>query len=93
MKGQFANPPPRPVTVVELSHLGEARARHYLSFLQRGMQGNRPPILRGVVDLVLGPSSLRVYIAKENFQIPVKVAGVIAPNAALNPNDKADPFA
>ncbi|GET91428.1 hypothetical protein, conserved [Leishmania tarentolae] len=82
-----------PMKVLELNHLGETRSRYYLSFLQRGMQGNRPPPLKGVVDLVLGPSSLRVYIPKENFQIPVKVAGVVTPSAAFNPNEKADPFA
>jgi staphylococcal nuclease domain-containing protein 1 len=82
-----------PMKVLELNRLGETRSRYYLSFLQRGMQGNRPPPLKGVVDLVLGPSSLRVYIPKENFQIPVKVAGVTTPSAAFNPNEKADPFA
>ncbi|CCW62762.1 unnamed protein product [Phytomonas sp. EM1] len=85
---------PRPVVIItELGRLGESKGRYYLSFLQRGMQGGRPPVLRGIVDVVLGPTSFRVYIPKENFQIPLKLAGVIAPNAALRPNDKDDPFA
>ncbi|KAI5687500.1 Staphylococcal nuclease-like protein [Leishmania braziliensis] len=92
-KGVHRNTPAPPMKVLELNHLGETRGRYYLSFLQRGMQGNRPPPLKGVVDLVLGPSSLRVYIPKENFQIPVKVAGIMTPSAAFHPNDKADPFA
>lgn len=92
-KGVHAAVPGAPMKVLELNHLGETRSRYYLSFLQRGMQGNRPPPLKGVVDLVLGPSSLRVYIPKENFQIPVKVAGVMTPSTAFNPNEKADPFA
>ncbi|EPY35040.1 hypothetical protein STCU_01280 [Strigomonas culicis] len=81
-----------PQKVVELNRLGEARAKYYLNFLQRGMQGGRPPVLAGVVDLVLGSSSLRVYIPKENFQIPVKVAGVITPQTAFNPRETADPL-
>ncbi|KPA84616.1 hypothetical protein ABB37_01140 [Leptomonas pyrrhocoris] len=92
-KGVHRDIPGAPMKVLELSHLGETRSRYYLSFLQRGMQGSRPPPLKGVVDLVLGPSSLRVYIPKENFQIPVKVAGVMTPSTAFNPNEKADPFA
>ncbi|CAG9580117.1 conserved hypothetical protein [Leishmania major strain Friedlin] len=92
-KGIHRDTPAPPMKVVELNHLGETRSRYYLSFLQRGMQGNRPPPLKGVVDLVLGPSSLRVYIPKENFQIPVKVAGIVTPSAAFNANEKADPFA
>ncbi|KAG5470494.1 hypothetical protein LSCM1_01738 [Leishmania martiniquensis] len=92
-KGLHRGTPAPPVKVLELNHLGETRSRYYLSFLQRGMQSNRPPSLKGVVDLVLGPSSLRVYIPKENFQIPVKVAGVITPSAAFHANEKADPFA
>lgn len=92
-KGVHRGVPPPPVKVLELNHLGETRSRYYLSFLQRGMQGNRPPPLKGVIDLVLGPSSLRVYIPKENFQIPVKVAGVMTPSGAFNHNEKADPFA
>ncbi|KAG5470908.1 hypothetical protein CUR178_02214 [Leishmania enriettii] len=92
-KGVHSGTPAPPMKVLELNHLGETRSRYYLSFLQRGMQGNRPPPLKGVVDLVLGPSSLRVYIPKENFQIPVKVAGIMTPSAAFHPNEKADPFA
>lgn len=92
-KGVHRAVPGAPMKVLELNHLGETRSRYYLSFLQRGMQGNRPPPLKGVIDLVLGPSSLRVYIPKENFQIPVKVAGVITPSAAFNAAEKADPFA
>ncbi|RNF15850.1 4SNc-Tudor domain protein [Trypanosoma conorhini] len=79
--------------VVELSHLGSARGKYYLSFLQRGMQGSRPPLLKGVVDVVIGGSSLRVYVPKENFQIPVKVAGIITPMGAANSSETADPFA
>ncbi|KAK7199700.1 Staphylococcal nuclease-like protein [Novymonas esmeraldas] len=92
-KGVHRDTPAPPMKVLELNHLGETRSRYYLSFLQRGMQGSRPPPLKGVVDLVLGPSSLRVYIPKENFQIPVKVAGIMTPSTAFNPNEKADPFA
>ncbi|KAG5496156.1 hypothetical protein JKF63_02457 [Porcisia hertigi] len=92
-KGVHRDTPAPPMKVLELNHLGETRSRYYLSFLQRGMQGNRPPPLKGVVDLVLGPSSLRVYIPKENFQIPVKVAGIMTPSTAFHPNEKADPFA
>lgn len=93
VKGIHSQATPPTTTVLELSHLGETRSRYYLSFLQRGMQGNRPPMVKGVVDLVLGPSSLRVYVRKENFQIPVKVAGVTTPSAAFNQNEKADPYA
>lgn len=82
---------PLPTKVLELSHLGESRSRYYLSFLQRGMQGNRPPVLRGVVDVVISGNSLRFYIPKEHFQIPVRLAGVIAP-APANQSNKADPF-
>ncbi|KPI90871.1 hypothetical protein ABL78_0104 [Leptomonas seymouri] len=92
-RGVHSGAPEVPTKVLELSHLGETRSRYYLSFLQRGMQGNRPPLLKCVVDLVLGPSSLRVYIPKENFQIPVKVAGIMTPSVAFNSNEKADPFA
>ncbi|RNF01851.1 4SNc-Tudor domain protein [Trypanosoma rangeli] len=91
--GAFSKGKPPVHKVVELSHLGSARGKYYLSFLQRGMQGNRPPLLKGVVDLVLGGSSIRVYIPKENFQIPVKVAGIITPMGAANNSETADPFA
>jgi staphylococcal nuclease domain-containing protein 1 len=83
-----------PVTkLVELSKLGDAKGKYYLSFLHRGMQGNRPPVWKGVVDVVLGASSLRVYIAREHFQIPLKLAGVMAPNGAGINGEPADPFA
>ncbi|KAH9578646.1 Staphylococcal nuclease (SNase-like) [Trypanosoma melophagium] len=85
------NPPA--VKVVELSHLGISRGKYYLSFLQRGMQGNRPPMLKGVVDVVIGGSSLRVYIPREHFQIPVKVAGIITPMGAVNGSENPDPCA
>ncbi|CCW70593.1 unnamed protein product [Phytomonas sp. Hart1] len=85
---------PRPTTILtELGRIGESKGRYYLSFFQRGMQGGRPPTLKGVVDLVLGPAFFRVFIPKENFQIPLKLAGVIAPSAALRSNMKDDPFA
>eukprot|EP00331_Platyophrya_macrostoma_P015618 CAMPEP_0176466252 /NCGR_PEP_ID=MMETSP0127-20121128/37784_1 /TAXON_ID=938130 /ORGANISM="Platyophrya macrostoma, Strain WH" /LENGTH=257 /DNA_ID=CAMNT_0017859389 /DNA_START=126 /DNA_END=898 /DNA_ORIENTATION=- len=79
--------------VVELSRLGEAKGRYYLSFLHRGTQGNRPPVWRGVVDVVLGGGSFRVYIPKEHFQIPFKLAGIVAPSSAMHPGEIADPFA
>lgn len=79
--------------VVELSRLGDSKGKYYLSFLQRGMQGTRPPVWRGIVDVVLGGASFRVYIPKEHFQIPFKLAGVIAPSSAINPGDTADAFA
>lgn len=82
-----------PKTVVELGRLGESRGRYYLSFLQRGMQGSRPPALKGVVDIVLGPTSLRVYVPKEHFQIPVRLSGVIAPQTAMSATEKGDLFA
>ncbi|KAG8347450.1 putative RNA-binding protein [Trypanosoma vivax] len=81
------------VRILELSHLGATRGKYYLSFLQRGMQGNRPPLLKGVVDVVLGGGSLRVFIQRENFQIPVKVAGIITPMGALGGSSKGEPFA
>ena len=83
-----------PVTkVVELSRLGDAKGKYYLSFLHRGMQGNRPPVWKGVVDVVLGGGSFRVYIAREHFQIPLKLAGVIAPNGGSVQGEPADAFA
>lgn len=75
--------------ILELSHLGEARSRYYLSFLQRGMQGYRPPIHHCLVDVVVSGNSLRAYIPKEKFQIPVRLAGVIAPS---NQGTQPDPF-
>ncbi|RNC49089.1 4SNc-Tudor domain protein [Trypanosoma cruzi] len=91
--GTYGKGKPPVQKIVELHHLGNARGKYYLSFLQRGMQGNRPPLLKGVVDAVLGGGSLRVYIPKENFQIPVKVAGIITPMGAANSSETADPFA
>lgn len=79
-----------PTKVLELSHLGESRSRYYLSFFQRGMQGNRPPVMRGVVDVVISGNSVRVHIPKEHFQIPVRLAGIIAP--ANPPGAKPDRF-
>lgn len=79
--------------VVELSRLGEAKGKYYLAFLQRGMVQGRPPVLRGIVDGVVGGGSLRVYIPKEHFQIPFKIAGVTAPQGAFAPGDVADPLA
>lgn len=79
--------------VVELARLGDSKGKYYLSFLHRGMQGNRPPVWRGVVDIVLGGGSFRVYIPKEHFVIPFKLAGVVAPNGATQPGEVADPFA
>jgi staphylococcal nuclease domain-containing protein 1 len=82
-----------PVTnVVELSRLGESKGRYYLGFLQRGMVAGKPPALRGIVDVVLGGASYRIHIPREHFQIPFKLAGVIAPNA-LQSNEEGDPFA
>lgn len=85
-KGIHGGPSPI-TTIVELSHLGEARSRYYLSFLQRGMQGNRPPVLKGIVDAVASGNSLRVYVPKENFQIPVRLAGVVAPTSLNKSGD------
>jgi staphylococcal nuclease domain-containing protein 1 len=79
--------------VVELSRLGESKGKYYLAFLQRGMVQGRPPVLRGIVDAVVGGGSLRVYIPKEHFQIPFKIAGVTAPQGAVSPGDVADPLA
>ncbi|KEG13466.1 putative RNA-binding protein [Trypanosoma grayi] len=91
--GTYSKDKPPAVKVVELSHLGNARGKYYLSFLQRGMQGSRPPMLKGIVDVVIGGSSLRVYIPKEHFQIPVKVAGIITPMGAMGGSEKPDPCA
>lgn len=88
--GESANP--RPTTILELSHLGETRSRYYLSFLQRGMQGNRPPVHRAVVDVVINGNSMRAYIPKENFQIPIRLAGVIAPSGSFSPGLPCDPY-
>lgn len=82
----------RSTTILELSHLGETRSRYYLSFLQRGMQGNRPPVHRGIVDIVMGGNSMRAYIPKENFQIPIRLAGVVAPSGSASSGSPADPF-
>nr|CCC95933.1 unnamed protein product [Trypanosoma congolense IL3000] len=82
------------VRILELSHLGSTRGRYYLNFLQRGMQGSRPPLVKGVVDFVMGPSSLRVLIPREHFQILIKVAGIITPmGTAAGGSGTAEPFA
>lgn len=82
-----------PVTkVVELTRLGETKAKHYLTFLQRGMQGGRPPVWKGVVDVVLGGSSVRVYVPREHFQFTLKLAGIISPSGGFG-SEPADPFA
>ncbi|EPY43860.1 4SNc-Tudor domain protein [Angomonas deanei] len=80
-KGIYGEKHNIPVKVVELNRLGESKAKYYLNFLQKGMQGGRPPVLSGVVDVVLGPSSLRVFIPKERFQISVKLAGITTPQS------------
>ncbi|EAN80363.1 hypothetical protein, conserved [Trypanosoma brucei brucei TREU927] len=92
--GVHGKAPAPVVKVLELVHLGSARGKYYLSFLQRGMQGNRPPVLKGIVDVVIGGSSLRVFVPREHFQIPVKVAGIITPmGAAGGSSEGGEPFA
>lgn len=81
----------RSTTILELSHLGDTRSRYYLSFLQRGMQGNRPPVRRGIVDVVMNGNSMRIYLPSENFQIPVRLAGVVAPSGGFG-SEAPDPF-
>ena len=78
--------------VTELGRLGDAKAKYYLPFLQRGMTGNKPPMLRGVVDVVMSAGSFRVHIPKEHFQIALKLGGIIVPSSGFD-GAKDDAFA
>ena len=78
--------------ITEINRVGEKKAKHYLSFLQRGMVGNRPPTWKAVVDLVLSGSSFRVYIPREHFTFTLRLAGVVSPSTGM-PGQANDPFA
>lgn len=78
--------------VTELGRLGDAKAKYYLPFLQRGMSGNKAPLLKGVVDVVMGAGSFRVHIPKEHFQIALKLGGIIVPSSGFD-GAKDDAFA
>eukprot|EP00760_Papus_ankaliazontas_P018717 PhM_4_TR17599/c0_g2_i1/m.65181/K15979/SND1; staphylococcal nuclease domain-containing protein 1 len=90
--GIHSDKAPAPVRVVELSRPTEKKARQFLAYFQRGGHGGRAPRIPATVEMVLGAASIRTYIPKENTVITLKIAGIIAPSAALN-DQPADMFA
>lgn len=79
--------------VTEVNRVGDKKGKQYLGFLHRGKQGSRPPVLSGVVDVVLSGSAFRVYIPREHIIITLKLAGVSSPaGPAPGSNGEGDAF-
>lgn len=90
--GIHSGQPSQPVAVHELNRLGASKAKVYLTSLQRGMVGNRPPKWNAIVDMVMSGSGFRVYIPKEHIQFSLKLAGIISPSTGMG-DEPSDPFA